>query len=237
MSTLQVLKEENPVETKKINKIHFAIILDESGSMSVMKQQAIEALNSQLEIAKTKENDYDTKMYFISFSSTSKPEWESSIRQLRWDAKPSDVDFVSSGEYMPNGGTAMLDAVGYMITELQNLPDANEEDTAFVVIIISDGAENSSIKWSWNDIAEKIQECQSTDRWTFVYEGANQDLSKISAKMSIPLSNMSSFDASASGLNIGNFQRKAMTSCLYAAFDSGETRSVSAYSGITEPNE
>ena len=65
---------------------------------------------------------------------------------------------------------------------------SKEEDTgaSYLVIIMSDGEENSSIKVSSKELAEKIQKFQATGRWTFTYIGSNQDLSKIQQVLNIP---------------------------------------------------
>jgi ribosomal protein S6 len=57
-------------------------------------------------------------------------------------------------------------------------------------MVFSDGEENASKYWNSSKLAERIQELQKTDRWTFTYVGANQDLSKISQTLKIDSSNI-----------------------------------------------
>jgi uncharacterized protein YegL len=73
-------------------------------------------------------------------------------------------------EYIANGSaTPLWDSVGMAIEAIENNPNKNDLTTAFLVMIITDGHENASKKWSASSISAKIKELQSTDRWTFAF--------------------------------------------------------------------
>lgn len=58
--------------------------------------------------------------------------------------------------YVPNGNTAMLDAVGSTL-DRPVMEVRNPHEKSFVVCILSDGYENASRDYSYNDIAQRIQ--------------------------------------------------------------------------------
>lgn len=73
-------------------------------------------------------------------------------------------------EYIANGSaTPLWDSVGMAIEAIEDNPNKNDLTTAFLVMIITDGHENASKKWSASSISAKIKELQSTDRWTFAF--------------------------------------------------------------------
>lgn len=172
---------------------HVAIILDESGSMDAMRWETIGAFNQQVDTIRAAAKDQDTTVSLVKFN-TIVPE------PVYWTEPVGRLAPIGRDDYRPNGMTAMLDAVGTTIDRLRRLPDADDEDTSFLILIISDGMENNSKHYSWEAIAERIQELDKTDRWTFAYLGANQDLSVVSERMSIPRGNMGAFEASRQGV-------------------------------------
>lgn len=78
----------------------------------------------------------------------------------------------------PRGMTALLDAVGKVITETgKRLENMNEEDRPGLVVIaiITDGEENASHNFTKDQIKEMIEHQQSVYNWQFTFLGANQD--------------------------------------------------------------
>jgi hypothetical protein len=75
----------------------------------------------------------------------------------------------------------------------------DDEDTRYLVLVISDGQENDSKTHTYESVAELIQKRRATGRWTFSYMGANQDLGVIAERMSIPRSNIAAYSADSEG--------------------------------------
>lgn len=177
--------------TKQITRT--AIILDRSSSMDSMRGEAIGAFNDQLRVIQDEEDEgaknYVTLVTFATFVDA----------PLFQNASSKSIPELTEDRYKPSGCTAMLDAVGNALDILEASPDVNDENTSFLVVIISDGEENSSNKWNWSTISERVKKLQATDRWTFVYLGANQDLSEVSKNMSIPYANTMAFTAGPTG--------------------------------------
>ncbi len=187
----------------KTNKLknRIAIILDRSGSMGSIRQEAVDAFNQQVEAIKKGSKDMDTKVSLVTFSTfADEPTFfNKNVKNL----KPLTLD-----QYVPDGMTAMYDAVGRTIDSLKALKEANDENTSFLVVIISDGAENNSKQFNASAIAERVKALQDTKRWTFSYMGANQDLAAVSQTLGLHIGNTFSFSThipgSYSNANIKN---------------------------------
>jgi hypothetical protein len=184
-------------------KQYTIIILDESGSMHSLKKVAVDSFNEQIDMLNTISMDIKTLVTFRTFSTTpNKPIfWNESIDNLK-KLEPSD--------YRPDGGTALLDCIGDTIERMMPIHEAEKDnDTAFLVVIISDGEENQSEKYSvrsggYEKIAKMITELQDTKRWTFTYLGANVDLSKVSEALHIPVGNIRGFDSTVQGYTVAS---------------------------------
>lgn len=187
------IKKEKPQASKKSldKKTYVCLVLDKSGSMALCRQQAIEGFNAQMDVIKenTKKGG-DTKISVVTFNG---------IVEINQDAVEADkVEKLTPESYNPWGSTAMLDAVWDAIVSLEKYDDKGEQ-TAFLVVTISDGEENASQHTQSRTLAEKIQQLENTKRWTFGYVGANQDLSKINEYLNIPLQNSLVFTANMAG--------------------------------------
>ena len=101
------------------------------------------------------------------------------------------------GEYVANGpGTPLWDSVGMLAEMLQAVPDADNPDVSFMVFAITDGDDNSSVKYSPRTLGALIRKLESTDRWTFVFR--------------VPVG-QGRYIAQALGINEGNIQEWSQT--------------------------
>ena len=79
---------------------------------------------------------------------------------------------------VPRHGTALLDAVGRALIEtnerLRNIPENNRPDLV-TFLIITDGEENSSQKFTKDRVKEMIEYQHTAYKWEFNFLGANQD--------------------------------------------------------------
>lgn len=171
---------------------HVAIVLDRSGSMESCRDATISGFNEYAEhIRRTAAAEgLDVRLSLTVFNQeVSMPLFQAPLAQLR----PLDRQ-----SYVPDGMTAMLDAVG---RTLQRLEQEGQDITSasVLVCVISDGYENSSREYSYAALAERIQRLTATERWTFTYMGSNQDLSRVSADLGIPRENTAVYAATPGG--------------------------------------
>lgn len=170
-------------------KTYIAFVLDKSGSMSAIRDVAVRGFNDQLDSI-TREASPNTFVSLVTFSTFVTP--------IFFNRKVGQVEKLSFLNYKPEGWTALYDAVGYTISRLENESEY-DFNTAFLVVIISDGYENRSTDYTSSSLANLIKRKQSSGRWTFAYVGANQDLSKVSELLHIPVGNTIRYDSNPIG--------------------------------------
>ena len=167
---------------KDLLRTYVAIVLDKSGSMETIRDATIQGFNSQVDSI-IKDAVGQTYLSLVSFSTYVEPTF--------WNQHPSYLTKLSRDNYKPAGNTALYDAIGYTIHRL----DFTAEDvgnSAFLVIIVSDGYENWSKEYKYT-LPGIIKQKQATGRWTFVYVGSNQDIAQVAQTLWIPVQNTHSF--------------------------------------------
>jgi hypothetical protein len=176
-------------EDRTAPKTYVAIVLDKSGSMGSVRRETISGFNEQVQSIK---KNAKGQVY------TSLVTFNDNVEEVYFNQSIDKLEEISEVNYQPYGCTAMYDAVHHTIKRLEDEAD-DKDDTAFLLIIMSDGCENASTKVSQNDLAELIQSVQKTNKWTITYMGANQDLSKIQENLHLKAGNMRSYVASSAG--------------------------------------
>lgn len=173
--------------------LRVAIALDESSSMGFVTKETLTGLNEQLdELRKGKvKKGIETYVTLVTFSG------HESIEDRFVDVPIDEMPKLTNEHYDPNGMTAMYDGVARAITLLRKQEDNDE--TTFMLIVLTDGQENNSKEHSAQDIANMIKECDATKKWTISYMGANQDLREVQANLGIDASNIATYTATAKG--------------------------------------
>jgi len=171
-----------------------AFVLDRSGSMESCREATIGGFNSFLQ--EQQKTEGLARLTLILFND----EYLVPI-----DALPvAEILPLSSDSYVPRGSTALLDAIGRTIDELgARLAALSEKDRPLQVIvaILTDGLENSSQDYTWQQIADVIKQQSEQYRWTFLFLGANQDAIETAAQMNIKATNAAAYVADAAGLH------------------------------------
>lgn len=119
-----------------------------------------------------------------------------STARVEYVAKP--LLEVGPLEYTPLGATPLYDSIGKGVEELSKL--VAPEDTA-IVIVQTDGYENASTEFDHATIMKLIKDKEATNKWTFVYLGADQNA--FEAGTSMGFSGGNSYNYSASGQSVG----------------------------------
>ena len=200
------------------------IILDKSGSMESCRNETITGFNEQLETIR--ENAKLVKSTTVSLII-----FNQDVDFYCFDAPINKVKKLTTKTYNPSGYTAMYDAVGACLDRaIKEIPD--REDNAYLVIIISDGEENSSRNYTAKNVADKVQELQDSGKWTFTYLGANQDLTKIQQELKIPLGNMAMYAANSIGTQYANTIRNSAISGYFGCCAKDVSAMNTFYGGV-----
>lgn len=203
------------------NYVNF--VLDESGSMSSVRQETIKAFNTQLEVLKNAPENVDVFASLYKFNQMN----GKSVWKVFSGVPVKQLTPITEKEYVPGGGTPMLDAVGDAITDFEDLDI--DDKTSFLVIVLSDGEENSSHFYDYGSISDMIVDKQNTGVWTFTYMGANQNLAEIQENMKIEKGNLQVFAATKQGVNEATGVLSASNSAYYENVSRGISASASYY--------
>lgn len=166
--------------TKKEMDVVF--LLDRSGSMSGIEKDTIGGYNSYLD--KQRKNKLNTKITTVLFDN----EYE-----LIHDRKDiSDVKNLTEKEYYVRGCTALLDAIGITITNLEK----KAKDNKVLFVITTDGLENASREYTKEKVKNLIEKHSN---WEFIYIGANIDSYAEGSALGISRKNIANYSKSKQG--------------------------------------
>ena len=82
---------------------------------------------------------------------------------------------LTSKEYIPQNTTALLDATGNTLNRMKSVKGINDKGNKVIVVLITDGMENSSKEYTRANVKNMISNLQEQQNWEFVFLGANID--------------------------------------------------------------
>ncbi len=175
-----------------MNLTEIAFILDRSGSMHSIRDDAIGGFNAFVESQKAMPGE--ARFTFVLFDH----EYETVM--LRRDLR--EVEPLTAHTYVPRGTTALLDAIGRTVNaigaQLAALPES-ERPSKVIVVILTDGMENVSKEFTRPQIKEMIKHQEEIYSWEFVYRGANQDAFAVGSGLGMRKENIASFASTGVG--------------------------------------
>lgn len=95
---------------------------------------------------------------------------------------------VPSLQLQPRGSTALLDAMGKLITEAGDELAALPEDARpgiVIVAVMTDGRDNVSHEWTREAIKKLVEQQTKQYQWQFMYMGADQDAVEVGAGLGV----------------------------------------------------
>lgn len=153
---------------KTDNLTEMVFILDKSGSMAPLEADTIGGFNSL--IKKQKKEKGECFVSTVLFNGNS--------QVLHDRVRLKDVKELTNNDYTAYGCTALIDALGGAIHHIKNIHKyARVEDRPAhtVFVIITDGMENASHRYSSDDVKKMIEYEKSEYGWEFMFIGANID--------------------------------------------------------------
>lgn len=163
-------------QKKAAKRTFVSFVLDESGSMEEQKNSAIMGFN---EYTGGLRQDGSIAFTLTKFNTSC---------TIVHDGRPiKEIPDLNDGTYKPDGFTALLDAVGDTIEAVDR--KLGRDDRALIVIL-TDGHENSSRRFTSAAIRDLIQTKQKEGNWTFVFLGSTADAWDVGANMGIARGNV-----------------------------------------------
>lgn len=146
---------------------HYLFILDKSGSMANCWNETLDALGHQYQLIEQhclKHPEQPVRASLVYFN----------VRSQRafWNIDGTELSQQPFRFGHPAGGTALMDAIGLSIHQLQ--VRMKPQDDA-IVMMLTDGEENSSKVYSFQQISEFMGQLKETGKWTFTLLGADVD--------------------------------------------------------------
>lgn len=151
---------EDIIMNNEITEVVF--ILDRSGSMHNLEEDTIGGYNSFLQ--KQKQEKGTCLISTTLFSSMSE--------EIITHQEISTVREMTKGDYQAAGCTALLDALGDSITEMDSYLEEKEGKRNIIYVIITDGKENSSRRYDSKTIRKMISQRQD-EGWQFIFLASN----------------------------------------------------------------
>lgn len=199
----------------KENFTSINVVIDRSGSMGDLVSDTIGGFNKFLADQKTVPGTAALSLCTFSTDYT-----------LLHDFKDlNEVSNLDEYTYRTGGGTALLDALGTLIDETgKKLAAMQEEERPCKVIflVITDGQENSSRKYTKTKIKEMISHQEEVYNWSFIFMGANMDAVGEGSTIGIRAQNAINYSSTSVG-----------TSKLYGTVSNSLRRARSMGAGMT----
>ena len=193
----------------KKNLTEIVFILDRSGSMAGLEEDTIGGFNSMLE--KQRKEAGEAVISTVLFDNVS---------QVVHDRLPIEkVSALAKDVYYVRGCTALLDAVGDAVRHIRNVHRyAREEDRPerTLFIITTDGMENASRRYNYEQVHEMIQSMQKDFGWEFLFLGANIDAAKEAARFGIREDRAVNYHCDEEGTAL-NYEVMSQTICDFRA--------------------
>ena len=169
------MKNQNEKRAKKVFNL---IIVDESGSMSVIREQAFTGMNETLKTIQNLQKKYSDTEQLVTLMT-----FDSEHTKWHYDGTPaSKVHKIGWRSYDPCAATPLYDAIGKGISKVN--AQVSDGDNVLVTII-TDGEENSSREWTLKMVRNLIEKLKKQN-WTFTLIGTdNLDVKSMAGSFSI----------------------------------------------------
>lgn len=177
------------------NLTEIVFILDRSGSMSGLEEDIIGGYNSL--IRKQQDEEGEAFISTVLFDDRT---------EVLHDRVPIEkIKPMTEKEYYVRGCTALLDAVGGAIHHIGNVHKyAREEDRPekTLFIITTDGMENSSRRYSFDQVKKMVERQKEKYGWEFLFLGANIDAIDVAGRFGIKADRAVNYECDSRGTEV-----------------------------------
>ena len=177
----------------KKNLTEIVFILDRSGSMAGLEADTIGGFNALIRKQQAEEGE--------AYVSTVLFDNHTEVIHDRVDIRK--IQPMTRKDYYVRGCTALLDAVGKSIHHIGNVHKyAREEDRPekTIFVITTDGMENASRMYSYEQVRKMIRHEQDKYGWEFLFLGANIDAAKEAQRFGIEADRAADYHCDKAGM-------------------------------------
>ena len=161
--------------------VYNLLILDESGSMEVVREATIRGFNELVQSVQGLAREFPEKKQVVSLTTFN----GASIREKLFLQEASALQSLTLADYRPDSMTPLHDAIGQSVSKLRNvLATTGAADYQVLVTVLTDGEENASKEFTRPIIRQLIEQLKEQG-WTFAYIGANHDVDRAADGLAI----------------------------------------------------
>ena len=152
-------------DSNKAKRVFNLIIVDESGSMSIIRKQAFAGMNETLQTVRQMQKKFTDQEQHVTLIT-----FDSEHTKWHYDNEPAEnTKNLEWKDYNPCAATPLYDAMGKAISKTMA---QTEDGDNVLVTVITDGEENSSEEWTLKMIRSMIEKLKKQN-WTFTLIGTD----------------------------------------------------------------
>ena len=173
---------EEQKATKDKARIYNLIIVDESGSMSHLREATLSGINETIGTIKSAQKEFaETQEHILTLVTFDSDSNRPDVRTMIDNQSITEVQEFS--DYMPRGCTPLYDAMGQSLTKL-HAAIKGDVDASAVVTVLTDGLENASREWDAQSLRKLIEQLKE-EGWSFSYMGSAHNVKEVTDLLSI----------------------------------------------------
>ena len=164
-----------------LRTVYNLLILDESGSMEVVREATIRGFNELVQSVQGLAREFPEKKQVVSLTTFNGV----GIREKLFLQESSALQPLTMADYCPDSMTPLHDAIGQSVSKLRNvLITTGAANYQALVTVLTDGEENASKEFTRPVIRQLIEQLKERG-WTFTYIGANHDVDQVADGLAI----------------------------------------------------
>lgn len=195
-SLLKDKLEDAGVKSKTTGTDEIICIVDRSGSMFSIQNDAEGGLNTFI---KEQRDVGKANLTIVEFDN-----------RIEMVCEQVDIKDVADYKLVPRGATALLDAIGSVLGDTDKY---TSKDGKTIIVVLTDGGENSSTEWTRDAIFEAINERKEAG-WEFMFLASGQDAIQVGSAYGFDANSTMSFADNAAGATAAYAAGSVYTSSL-----------------------
>lgn len=147
----------------------YQFIIDRSGSMASLREQIVEGFNAQLKGLNEVAEKHPDQHYLIGLTTFS-----TTVHPMKPAAEHTTVAPLSYADYIPEGLTALYDAIGGSISNIQHTykEELASKSMNVILFVFTDGEENNSQDYNGRAIQKLFRSLRKSEQWSVNLIGA-----------------------------------------------------------------